>query len=189
MEMSTIVSLQWRYDQASEFARRHPKPAPRSLKRYACGSLAAARATPVHTVQNAPPTLASFRNRRKIWPEQSRRGETVEALQIVEALNERGRLPIEAIRAAQADRDSIATVFLNDIQEFVSSGTTRIGANALFFAFHLLAEWREKIRLSAARRVLAATWRCPRTDPGRRKDRHGPSCDGFRFRRRSGSLA
>ena len=35
-------------------------------------------------------------------------------------------------------------MFLNDIQEFVSSGTTRIGANALFFAFHLLGEWREK---------------------------------------------
>ena len=68
----------------------------------------------------------------------------MEALQIVEALSERGRLPIEAIRAAQADRDWIATVFLNDIQEFVSSGTTRIGANALFLAFHLLGEWREK---------------------------------------------
>jgi hypothetical protein len=81
----------------------------------------------------------------------------VEALQIVEALNERGRLPIEAIRAAQTDRDSIATVFLSDIQQFVSSGTTRISANALFFAFHLLGEWAGKIRLSAACKVLAAT--------------------------------
>jgi hypothetical protein len=57
MNMGTIASP-WRYDGAAEFARRHPKSAPRSLKRYACGSLAAAHATPVHTVQNAPPTLA-----------------------------------------------------------------------------------------------------------------------------------
>ena len=34
-------------------------------------------------------------------------------------------------------------MFLNDIKEFLSSGTTRIGANALFFAFHLLGEWWE----------------------------------------------
>src|ERR1700676_1503342 len=57
MKVGTTASL-WRYDGASGFARRHPKPAPRSLKRYACGSLAAAHATPVQTVQNAPLTLA-----------------------------------------------------------------------------------------------------------------------------------
>jgi hypothetical protein len=36
----------------------------------------------------------------------------------------------------------IAAVFLNDIEEFVSSGTRQIGVNALFL--HLLGEWWEK---------------------------------------------
>jgi hypothetical protein len=81
----------------------------------------------------------------------------MEPLQILQALNERGRLPVEAIREARARRDVIVPLVLQDIDEFVATGRSRIGEDALFVAFHLLGEWRE----TAAYRPLANLMRLP----------------------------
>jgi hypothetical protein len=77
--------------------------------------------------------------------------------QILAALNEREGLPVEAIVAARAHRDAIVPLVLSDIDRFVVSGESRMGADALFVAFHLLGEWREK----AAYRPLARFLRLP----------------------------
>jgi Protein of unknown function (DUF1186)/SEC-C motif len=77
-------------------------------------------------------------------------------MQVIEELGVPGRLPVEAIRAAQADRDTMAPIFLRTIDDFLSSEGPA-DPNALFFIFHLLGEWREK----SAYRSLAALLRLP----------------------------
>src|SRR6266705_6896614 len=81
----------------------------------------------------------------------------MQPLQILQALNERGRLPVEAIGEARAKREAIVPLVLRDIDEFIATGRTRIGEGALFLAFHLLGEWRE----TAAYRPLANLLRLP----------------------------
>jgi hypothetical protein len=83
---------------------------------------------------------------------------TMDTKQVIEELSEWGRLPVEAIRAAQADRSTIAPVLLRCIDEFVSLEGEPIAPAALFFAFHLLGEWREQ----SAYRSLARFLRLPR---------------------------
>jgi hypothetical protein len=68
----------------------------------------------------------------------------MDALQVVEALSEWEGLPIDAIRAAQASRDTMAPVFLRSIDDFLSMEGEPVASGALFFMFHLLGEWREK---------------------------------------------
>lgn len=68
----------------------------------------------------------------------------MDALQILQQLSEPDRLPIEAIRAARNDRDSMVPVFLRCMEEFSLPNGTPIAPSALFFVFHLLGEWREK---------------------------------------------
>ena len=84
----------------------------------------------------------------------------MDALQIFAGLNEPDALPIEAIRAAQADRDSMVPMFLRSIDELLSPDGTPIAPSALFFVFHLLGEWREK----SAYRPLAKLLRLPRDE-------------------------
>jgi hypothetical protein len=79
----------------------------------------------------------------------------MEPLQILEALNERGRLPVEAINAARAARDAIVPLMLQDIEEYIATGRTQIGEDALFLAFHLLGEWRETRAYRPLARLLA----------------------------------
>ena len=63
--------------------------------------------------------------------------------QVIEELGVPGRLPVEAIRAAQADRATMVPVFLRTLDDFLSlEGPAN--PDALFFIFHLLGEWREK---------------------------------------------
>ena len=81
----------------------------------------------------------------------------MDALQILAGLNEPEALPVEAIRAAQADRDTMVPIFLRSIEEFSSSD---VAPSALFFIFHLLGEWREK----SAYRPLAKVLRLPRDE-------------------------
>ena len=81
----------------------------------------------------------------------------MDPLQILQALNERGRLPVEPIREARAKREVIVPLVLQEIDEFIATGRTRIGEDALFLAFHLLGEWRE----TAAYRPLASLLRLP----------------------------
>jgi hypothetical protein len=67
----------------------------------------------------------------------------MDALRVIEELSIPGRLPVEAIRAAQADRDTMVPVFLRTIDDFLELRGP-VDPNALFFIFHLLGEWREK---------------------------------------------
>ena len=82
----------------------------------------------------------------------------MEPLQILQALNEQGRLPVEAIRAARSKRGAIVPLVLQEVDEFIANGRTQIGEDALFLAFHLLGEWRE----TAAYRPFASLLRLPR---------------------------
>jgi uncharacterized protein YecA (UPF0149 family) len=70
------------------------------------------------------------------------------------------RLPIEAIRAASADRTRAAPIFVHAIEQFVSRDGDGAAHDALFFIFHLLGDWREK----SAYRPLARLLRCSRED-------------------------
>jgi hypothetical protein len=81
----------------------------------------------------------------------------MDPLQILQALNERGRFPVEAIREARAKREAIVPLILQEVDEFIATGRTRIGDDALFLAFHLLGEWRE----TAACRPFANLLRLP----------------------------
>jgi hypothetical protein len=69
---------------------------------------------------------------------------TMDPLQVIEALSGWERLPVDAIRAAQANRETMAPVFLRSIEEFLSLEGESVPPAALFFMFHLLGEWREK---------------------------------------------
>ena len=63
--------------------------------------------------------------------------------QVIEQLGVPGRLPVEAIRAAQANRETMVPAFLRTIDDFLELKGP-VDPNALFFMFHLLGEWREK---------------------------------------------
>lgn len=52
-------------------------------------------------------------------------------------------LPVAAIRAAQADRETMVPVFLRTIDDFLELRGP-VDPSAIFFIFHLLGEWREK---------------------------------------------
>ena len=67
----------------------------------------------------------------------------MDPMQVIEELGVPGRLPVEAIRAAQADREAMVPVFLRTIDDFLELKAP-VDPNALFFIFHLLGEWREK---------------------------------------------
>jgi hypothetical protein len=67
----------------------------------------------------------------------------MDPMQVIEELGVAGRLPVEAIRAAQADRDTMVPIFLRTIDDFLSLEGP-VDPNAVFFIFHLLGEWREK---------------------------------------------
>lgn len=82
----------------------------------------------------------------------------MEPFEILDRLAERGRLPVEAINAAKADRLAVVPVFLAAIEQYLSGGASARERDALFFVFHLLGEWREK----CAYRPLARLLRCTR---------------------------
>jgi Protein of unknown function (DUF1186)/SEC-C motif len=67
----------------------------------------------------------------------------MDPLQVIEELGVPGRLPVEAIRAAQANREAMVPVFLRTIDDFLELKGP-VDPNALFFIFHLLGEWREQ---------------------------------------------
>jgi hypothetical protein len=83
--------------------------------------------------------------------------QAMDALRILTDLNEPDLLPVEAIRAAQDNRDAMVPVFLQCIDECLASEGMSAMSSALFFVFHLLGEWREK----SAYRPLAKLLRLP----------------------------
>ena len=76
--------------------------------------------------------------------------------QVIEQFGVDDRLPVEAIRAAQADRATMVPVFLRTLDDFLSlEGPAN--PDALFFIFHLLGEWRGRWRFSCACRPTFST--------------------------------
>jgi hypothetical protein len=76
-------------------------------------------------------------------------------LQILEQLGSGDGMPVEAIRAATADRATVTPLLLDAIDRY--DPTSEEEENALFIAFHLLGQWHEK----SAYRVLARFLRRP----------------------------
>ncbi len=63
--------------------------------------------------------------------------------QVIEEFGVPGRLPVAAIRAAQANRETMVPAFLRTLDDFLELKASA-NPNALFFIFHLFGEWREK---------------------------------------------
>jgi hypothetical protein len=76
-------------------------------------------------------------------------------MRILDQLGSGEGLPIEAIRAATADRSTVAPLLLEAIDRCEPTG--EVEEKALFIAFHLLGQWREK----SAYRTLARFLRRP----------------------------
>jgi uncharacterized protein DUF1186/SEC-C motif-containing protein len=81
--------------------------------------------------------------------------------EILEQLARSDGLPVDAIRAAEADRAAMVPAFLDAVDAFLSaSADERAKPSPIFFIFHLLGSWREK----SAYRPLARLLLCPRRD-------------------------
>ncbi|WP_246583836.1 DUF1186 domain-containing protein [Bradyrhizobium iriomotense] len=80
----------------------------------------------------------------------------MDAHEILERLSASEGLPTEAILAARANQEEMIPVFIKAFDHFVSSGPAPTDPG-LFFAFHLLGEWRAK----SAYRILAQFLRMP----------------------------
>ena len=81
----------------------------------------------------------------------------MDPLRVIEEFGVPGKLPVEAIRAAQADRETMVPIFLRTIDDFLELRGP-VDPDALFFMFHLLGEWRAK----SAYWPLAVLLRSPR---------------------------
>lgn len=81
----------------------------------------------------------------------------MDAAQILDRLADGPGLPVEALRAAGADRASAVPIFLDAIEQILAPSGTPIPPDSIFFVFHLLGEWREK----SAYRPLARLLRSP----------------------------
>ncbi len=79
-------------------------------------------------------------------------------MQIIRQLGSGEGMPIEAIRAATADRMTVAPLLLEAIEK--CEPTSKVEEDGLFIAFHLLGQWREK----AAYRALARFLRRPEAE-------------------------
>jgi hypothetical protein len=67
----------------------------------------------------------------------------MDPMQVIEELGAADGLPVEAIRAAQANRAAMVPVFLRTIDDLLELRGP-VDPDAIFFIFHLLGEWREK---------------------------------------------
>jgi hypothetical protein len=90
------------------------------------------------------------------------RGEAIMDIErILHELTHYKRLPVEAIRAADADRASVVPAFLQAVERYVAaSPEERAEPSPIFFIFHMLGSWREK----SAYRPLARLLRCSSGD-------------------------
>jgi len=83
----------------------------------------------------------------------------MDAAQILDRLGTDVGLPVEALRAADANRAAMVALFLNGFEQ--SAMADEPAQDMLFFAFHLLGQWREK----SAYRPLAGFLRRPEIEP------------------------
>jgi Protein of unknown function (DUF1186)/SEC-C motif len=79
--------------------------------------------------------------------------------QILDQLGSGEGLPVDAIRAANANRTAMVPLFLQAFDQAATASPSM--QHALFFAFHLLGQWREK----SAYRPLAAFLRAGEVEP------------------------
>lgn len=82
----------------------------------------------------------------------------MDVAKIIDQLTHADGLPKAALRAASAHQVEMVSVFLDEIDSYLSlAPTDRAEPNPLFFIFHLLGEWRER----SAYRPIARFLRCP----------------------------
>jgi len=75
--------------------------------------------------------------------------------EILEKLSKDEGLPVEAIRAADADRAAVLPAFLQAVEDYVAGDeAARAKPWAIFFIFHLLGSWREKSAYRPLARLL-----------------------------------
>lgn len=67
----------------------------------------------------------------------------MDPIQVIAELGVPGRLPVEAIRAAQANRETMVPAFQRTLDDFLELKGPA-DPNALYYIFHLFGEWREK---------------------------------------------
>jgi hypothetical protein len=80
---------------------------------------------------------------------------TMDVQEILEKLTNDDGLPVEAIRAAEADRAAVIPAFLQAVEQYVSGDeTARAKPWPIFFIFHLLGSWREKLAYRPLARLL-----------------------------------
>jgi hypothetical protein len=76
--------------------------------------------------------------------------------QILEHLTDDDGLPVEAIRAAEADRAAAVPVFLQAVEDYVAGvEAARSKPWPIFFIFHLMGSWREKSAYQPLARLLS----------------------------------
>ena len=80
--------------------------------------------------------------------------------QILEQLSKRTRVPVEAIRAADADRAAVLPLLLETIEQCRRGEAAPSTEYAMLVVFHLLGDWRE----TRAYRPLAGLLRLPSDD-------------------------
>jgi hypothetical protein len=73
-------------------------------------------------------------------------------VQILDQLGSGEGMPTDAIRAATADRSTVAPLLLDAIDK--SEPKNKVEENGLFIAFHLLGQWREKSAYRSLARFL-----------------------------------
>ncbi len=84
-----------------------------------------------------------------------RPGDLMEIARILDDLTFYERLPVEALRAADANRQALVPVFLDAIEQYLAKDADgRDDENPLFFIFHLLGSWREKSAYRPLGRLL-----------------------------------
>jgi Protein of unknown function (DUF1186) len=85
----------------------------------------------------------------------------MDAQAILHELTHAEGLPREALKAASARRGEMAPLFLDEIENYLAlEPAARAKQTPLFFIFHLLGEWREKV----AYRPLVRLLRLPGSD-------------------------
>src|SRR5262249_28780226 len=83
--------------------------------------------------------------------------DNIDLTEMLDALADRDGVPVKAIRAARAQRETAVPAFLEAIERYLDDDATPHERDALFLIFHLLGEWREQ----NAYRLLAKLLRRP----------------------------
>jgi hypothetical protein len=82
----------------------------------------------------------------------------MEPTAIIHELTHSKRLPREALKAAAERRAELAPILINEIEAYLSlPADQRAASTPVFYAFHLLGDWKDK----SAYRPLSRLLRCP----------------------------